>query len=80
MHKETLQMKAIGCILTAVESVDISKPLPVLLLSTRDSIIQKNKPLRDRWRNSARCDNTAVRCPLLADRAYNEVKMEKTLD
>lgn len=44
------------------------------LLSTQHSIISKSKPRRELWRNTVMCDNAVARCPLLADRAYNEVK------
>lgn len=49
-------------------------PLPILRYQHNTSITSKNKPRTDFWRNAARCDNAVARCPLLADRAYNELK------
>lgn len=49
------------------------------LLSTQHSIISKNKPWREFWRHTVMYDNAVARCPLLADRAYNEVKRGKNI-
>lgn len=53
-------------------------PVSYSLLSSQHSIISKNKQ-RGYWRNTVRSDNAVVRCPFVADRAYNEVKRGKNI-
>ncbi len=54
-------------------------PLPSLCYQHNTSIISKNKPWREFWTNTIRCDNAVARCSLVADRPYNEVKRGKNI-
>lgn len=52
-------------------------PAPFFVITTTPGSYRVNKPRRGFWRDAATCDNAVARCPLLADRAYNEVKDQK---
>lgn len=73
--------KVIGSILTVRGGTDINTLLCLFFVinTTPVSYWKKNKPWRDFWTNTVRCDNSVARCPLVADRAYNEVKRGKNI-
>lgn len=52
-------------------------PAPFFVITTTPGSYRVNKPRGGFWRNAVTCDNAVVRCPLLADRAYNEVNDQK---
>lgn len=75
MHKGTLQIKAICSILTVGRSVDITALLCLFfVINTTQYHIEKTNLGENSGETPSLRDNAVVRCPLLADRAYNEVK------